>query len=85
MLASGLPMCDWKSGAYEQARKVSNPRPSVLETAAPPLARVQRNNAHDGVRVDDEDSERMKERQLPANVGTAGIPGFPTSRLSLIE
>ena len=25
--------------AREQARKVSNPRPSVLETAAPPLAR----------------------------------------------
>lgn len=28
-------------GAYGQARKVSNPRPSVLETAAPPLARAQ--------------------------------------------
>ncbi len=27
----------------EQARKVSNPRPSVLETAAPPLARAQGN------------------------------------------
>ena len=35
--------------------------------------------------VNDEDAERTKERQLPANVGTAGIPGFPTSRLSLIE
>jgi hypothetical protein len=34
---------DWLSGAYEQARKVSNPRPSVLETAAPPLARAQEN------------------------------------------
>lgn len=42
-------------------------------------------HAHDGVRVNDEDAERTKERQLPANVGTAGIPGFPTSRLSLIE
>jgi len=37
------------------------------------------------VRVNDEDAERTKERQLPTNVGTAGIPGFPTSRLSLIE
>ena len=34
----------------KQARKESNPRPSVLETAAPPLARAQNVNAHDGVR-----------------------------------
>lgn len=40
-------------GANEQARKVSNLRPSVLETAAPPLARAQGENAHDVVRVGD--------------------------------
>lgn len=39
------------AGRREQARKVSNPRPSVLETAAPPLARAQREDAHDVVRV----------------------------------
>jgi len=32
---------DWLSDAYEQARKVSNPQPSVLEAVAPPLARAQ--------------------------------------------
>jgi hypothetical protein len=37
------------------------------------------------VRVNEKDAERTTERLLPANVGTAGIPGFPTSRLSLIE
>ena len=31
---------DQEASAYEQARKVSNPQPTVLETAAPPLARA---------------------------------------------
>src|SRR5207244_9262450 len=35
----------------EQARKVSNPRLAVLETAAPPLARAFEDDAHDVVRV----------------------------------
>ena len=84
MLASGLPTLDWKSGAYEQARKVSNPRPSALETAAPPLARAQESTRMT-VCTWEKRGEQTAERRLPANVGAAGIPGFPTSRLSLIE
>jgi hypothetical protein len=56
---------DEKSSAYEQARKVSNPQPSVLETAAPPLARAQM-------------LLRMTEcaEELQTSVGPAGIPGL---------
>lgn len=77
MLVSGLPMFDRKSGAYEQARKVSNPRPSVLETAAPPLARVQVNTRMTGCAS----TMRMRsERRSVSYQRTSVLPVFPASR-----
>jgi hypothetical protein len=77
MLVSGLPMFDWKSGAYEQARKVSNPRPSVLETAAPPLARAQVNTRMTGCAS----TMRMRsERRSVSYQRTSVLPVFPASR-----
>ena len=64
---------------------MSNPRPSVLETAAPPVARARRKQAHDEVRVRDEDAERTEGALATSDAGVTGIPGLPTSPLSLIE
>ena len=47
--------------ARRQARKESNPRPSVLETAAPPWLEPKGDDAHDVVRV-----VREKRRELQA-------------------
>src|SRR5918999_4963904 len=73
---------DWVPG--EQARKVSNPRPSVLETAAPPLARAPGRCAHDVVRVVRRTCWRASwASALPAHDGPAGIGRLPSSRLTL--
>jgi hypothetical protein len=69
----------WRHGANEQARKVSNPRPSVLEIAAPPLARAHEMHAHDGVRVE---SELPCERRCASYQRTSVLPVFPASRRS---
>jgi hypothetical protein len=77
MLVSGLPMFDRKSGAYEQARKVSNPRPSVLETAAPPLARAQVNTRMTGCAST---MTMLSERRSVSYQRTSVLPVFPASR-----
>ena len=62
---------------YEQARKVSNPRPSVLETAAPPLARAQVNTRMTGCAS----TMRMRsERRSVSYQRTSVLPVFPASR-----
>lgn len=67
----------WRSGAYEQARKVSNPRPSVLETAAPPLARAQVNTRMTRCAS----TMRMRsERRSVSYQRTSVLPVFPASR-----
>ena len=64
---------------------MSNPRPSVLETAAPPLARAQRECAHDVVRVMRRSAEdQTNASELPAHDGPAGIGKLPSSRLTLM-
>ena len=69
----------------ERARKVSNPRPSVLETAAPPLARAQRTGAPDVGRVRRRRADdQTGTSELPAHDGTAGIGKLPSSRLILM-
>jgi hypothetical protein len=66
-----------KSGAYEQARKVSNPRPSVLETAAPPLARAQVNTRMTGCAS----TMRMRSKRRSVSYQrTSVLPVFPASR-----
>jgi hypothetical protein len=75
----------WLPGAH--ARKESNPRPAVLETAAPPWLERKRDDAHDVVRGMPEGAAVQAERpELPAHAGTAGIGRFPTPRpLLMIE
>jgi hypothetical protein len=66
-----------KSGAYEQARKVSNPGPSVLETGAPTLARAQVNARMTGCAS----TMRMRsERRSVSYRRTSVLPVFPASR-----
>ena len=68
---------DQWSSAYEQARKVSNPQPSVLETAAPPLARAQVNTRMTGCAS----TMRMRsERRSVSYQRTSVLPVFPVSR-----
>lgn len=76
MLAS-VPSVESKSGAYEQARKVSNPRPSVLETAAPPLARAQVNTRMTGCAST---MWMRSERRSVSYQRTSVLPVFPASR-----
>src|SRR5439155_2458225 len=73
----------------KQARKVLNPRPSVLETAAPPLARAQRNDPRmtwcAGERMQYRrrraDYKRTRDRPLfaaasvPSCLSSRGLPG----------
>lgn len=62
---------------YTQARKVSNPRPSVLETAAPPLARARVNTRMTGCAS----TMRMRsERRSFSYQRTSVLPVFPASR-----
>ena len=69
------------------ARKESNLRPAVLETAAPPWLERKRDDAHDVVRgVIGGGAAAEREAELPARVGPAGIGRFPTPRpLLMIE
>ena len=72
---------EWVSGAH--ARKESNPRPAVLETAAPPWLERKKSgkNAQAVVRAKRKlAGTRRLSVELPADDdGSAGIGGFPSS------
>jgi hypothetical protein len=72
----------------EHARKESNPRPAVLETAAPPwLGRKKELARMTSCASGGKDAVTQTEIvELPAHVGPAGFGSFPTSRpLLMIE
>ena len=69
------------------ARKESNPRPAVLETAAPPWLERERmkKGAQDVVRATGNGGGTCDVRsELPAQSGPAGIGGFPDAGWLLV-